>query len=185
MASTDDIRITVQDNGVAVLQLDRPAKRNAFSQAMIGTIVQSLSALDANNDVRALVIAGSPEGPFCGECSSPFRPSSRGPPPPQLTQRATPNPQPAWISRNWSRSPQPLPTGATFSRTSQTPSLGFPSPSLLPWWALPYVSPLPLPVLCLVALAPNPFDCLAFPPPPPSPPEPTPTVCALFFVSRK
>ena len=67
MASTDDIRITVQDNGVAVLQLDRPAKRNAFSQAMIDTLVQSLAALDANHDVRALVIAGSPEGPFCGE----------------------------------------------------------------------------------------------------------------------
>lgn len=79
MASTDDIRITVQDNGVAILQLDRPAKRNAFSQAMIGTIVQSLSALDANNDVRALVIAGSPEGPFCGEFRSALRRSAGDP----------------------------------------------------------------------------------------------------------
>ncbi|KAK6836865.1 enoyl-CoA hydratase/isomerase [Apiospora arundinis] len=63
--STDDVKVSANDQGVAVLQLDRPAKRNAFSQAMIDTIVVALRELDNMPEVRTVVIAGLPEGPFC------------------------------------------------------------------------------------------------------------------------
>ena len=62
----EDVHVTVHDNGVAFMLLDRPAKRNAFSQVMIDDMVQSLRALDGSVHVRVLVIAGSPTGPFCG-----------------------------------------------------------------------------------------------------------------------
>ncbi|KAK7995811.1 hypothetical protein PG991_015278 [Apiospora marii] len=63
--TTDDVKVSANDQGVAILQLDRPAKRNAFSQAMIDAIVVALRELDRMPEVRAVVIAGLPEGPFC------------------------------------------------------------------------------------------------------------------------
>lgn len=65
--TTDDIKVSANEHGVTVLQMDRPAKRNAFSQAMIDTIVVALRELDSMPEVRAVVVAGLPEGPFCGE----------------------------------------------------------------------------------------------------------------------
>ena len=65
--TTDDIKVSANEHGVAVLQMDRPAKRNAFSQAMIDTIVIALRELDSMPEVRVVVVAGLPEGPFCGE----------------------------------------------------------------------------------------------------------------------
>lgn len=66
--STEHIKVLADDDGVAVVQLNRPQKRNAFTQAMIDAIVAALGYLDARNDVRALVITGSPGGgPFCGK----------------------------------------------------------------------------------------------------------------------
>ncbi|KAK8079259.1 ClpP/crotonase-like domain-containing protein [Apiospora phragmitis] len=54
--TTDDIKVSANNQGVA---------RNAFSQAMIDTIVVALRELDTMPEVRAVVIAGLPEGPFC------------------------------------------------------------------------------------------------------------------------
>lgn len=63
----DNLKVTIDEGlGVALVQLDRPEKRNAFSQAMIGGLVAILSQLDSNALVRALVLTGSPDGPFCG-----------------------------------------------------------------------------------------------------------------------
>ncbi|KAK5659039.1 hypothetical protein OQA88_1126 [Cercophora sp. LCS_1] len=66
MDNLQNIRVTIDDKtGVAVIRLDRPAKRNAFSQAMIDELVSVLALLDSLDQVRAVVLTGSPEGPFC------------------------------------------------------------------------------------------------------------------------
>ncbi|KAH7359417.1 enoyl-CoA hydratase/isomerase [Plectosphaerella cucumerina] len=66
MSGFSNIRVEIDaPKGVAVVRFDRPAKRNAFSQAMIGEIVSALAQLDASDDVRAVVLTGGPEGPFC------------------------------------------------------------------------------------------------------------------------
>ncbi|KXH46113.1 enoyl-CoA hydratase/isomerase [Colletotrichum salicis] len=60
------LKLTVDsDKGVALVRFDRPAKRNAFSQVMIGELVSTLAHLDALDTVRAVVVTGGPEGPFC------------------------------------------------------------------------------------------------------------------------
>jgi enoyl-CoA hydratase/carnithine racemase len=66
--STEHVRVLADDDGVAVLRLNRPQKRNAFNQAMIDAIVAALGHLDARNDIRALVVTGSTGGgPFSGK----------------------------------------------------------------------------------------------------------------------
>ena len=52
------------DGGAAVLQLNRPAKRNALSQAMWEAICAALAEAAARPDVRAFVFTGLP-GVFC------------------------------------------------------------------------------------------------------------------------
>jgi methylglutaconyl-CoA hydratase len=50
--------------GVARLTLDRPDIRNAFDDALIAALTQALRELDADDEVRAVVLAGN--GPaFC------------------------------------------------------------------------------------------------------------------------
>ncbi|KAF5025313.1 hypothetical protein F66182_2598 [Fusarium sp. NRRL 66182] len=66
MDHLQDIKLSTDtDNGVAVIQFNRPAKRNAFSQNTIGEIVAVLAHLDALETVRAVVITGGPDGHFC------------------------------------------------------------------------------------------------------------------------
>lgn len=51
-------------SGVARVTLDRPEVRNAFDDALIAAVTQALRALDADDAVRVVVIAGN--GPaFC------------------------------------------------------------------------------------------------------------------------
>jgi len=52
------------DRGAAILQLNRPAKRNALSQAMWEAIIAALAEAAARPDVRAVVFTGLP-GVFC------------------------------------------------------------------------------------------------------------------------
>ncbi len=52
------------DGGAAILKLNRPAKRNALSQAMWEAICAALAEVAARPDVRALVFTGLP-GVFC------------------------------------------------------------------------------------------------------------------------
>jgi enoyl-CoA hydratase/carnithine racemase len=52
------------DGGAAILQLNRPAKRNALSQAMWEAIRAALAEAAARPDVRAFVFTGLP-GVFC------------------------------------------------------------------------------------------------------------------------
>ncbi|KAI8246850.1 Enoyl-CoA hydratase [Colletotrichum sp. SAR 10_77] len=66
MDSLQTLELTVEaDKGVALVRFNRPAKRNAFSQVMIGEIIATLVHLDALEAVRAVVITGSADGPFC------------------------------------------------------------------------------------------------------------------------
>lgn len=66
--SKEHIKVLADDDGVAVVQLNRPQKRNALTQAMIDDLVAALGYLDARKDIRAVVVTGSPGGgPFSGE----------------------------------------------------------------------------------------------------------------------
>jgi enoyl-CoA hydratase/carnithine racemase len=60
----DSMTILEEGDGVAVLTLNRPNKRNALSHALRGEIVQRLDALAKSDHTRAVVLTGA--GPvFC------------------------------------------------------------------------------------------------------------------------
>lgn len=60
----DALTILEKADGVAVLTLNRPEKRNALSRALREEIVERLRALERDRDVRAVVLTGA--GPvFC------------------------------------------------------------------------------------------------------------------------
>jgi enoyl-CoA hydratase/carnithine racemase len=57
--------ITLQvENGIAVLTLNRPDKRNAFSDAMRQEFIDALKQVSADRDVRAVVLSGAGRA-FC------------------------------------------------------------------------------------------------------------------------
>jgi enoyl-CoA hydratase len=62
MAETSTI--LEESDGVAVLTLDRPDKRNALSRALRDAIVGRLDALEANDAVQSVVLTGAPPA-FC------------------------------------------------------------------------------------------------------------------------
>ena len=67
-ASESLIKVTTGwRDGIAIIELNRPQKRNALSQPMIGQLISALFTLDNNDSVRAVVITGSPGGPFSGK----------------------------------------------------------------------------------------------------------------------
>jgi enoyl-CoA hydratase/carnithine racemase len=61
------VKLSVHDNGVGFIELNRPKKRNALSQEMIGELVSILYTSGQDSRVRAVVLAGCPGGPFCGK----------------------------------------------------------------------------------------------------------------------
>jgi enoyl-CoA hydratase len=63
------VRTTIDDHGVALLEVCRPQKRNALSQAVINNLVSAISTVEQNAQVRAIVLAGSAGGPFSGMCT--------------------------------------------------------------------------------------------------------------------
>ncbi|CAN8102832.1 unnamed protein product [Discula destructiva] len=63
--STELVKVMTNADGVAILELNRPAKRNAFTQSMINAIVAALAHLDKKTDVRALVVTSASGVPFC------------------------------------------------------------------------------------------------------------------------
>ena len=50
--------------GVGVLTLDDPERRNALSQVMVDEIVAAVDELEADADIGALVVTGAPPA-FC------------------------------------------------------------------------------------------------------------------------
>jgi enoyl-CoA hydratase/carnithine racemase len=55
------VEVSVDDFRVALLQLNRPDARNALSPEMRSELVEALERLDADPDVRCIVIAGHDE----------------------------------------------------------------------------------------------------------------------------
>lgn len=61
----DDVRVGIdRAAAVAVVQLNRPAKRNALTQGMMDRLVALLDRLDRSDAVRAVVLMGTRKGAF-------------------------------------------------------------------------------------------------------------------------
>ncbi|KAI1816180.1 enoyl-CoA hydratase/isomerase [Poronia punctata] len=66
ISAINDVRVGIDvKEAVAVVQLYRPAKRNALTQAMIDRLVAILGQLDKDDAVRAVVVMGTRRGAFC------------------------------------------------------------------------------------------------------------------------
>jgi enoyl-CoA hydratase/carnithine racemase len=63
MTSTGDIAITVED-GVAVLVLRNPERRNAISAAMWHALAEFAAAAGSRNDIRVVIVRGDGERAF-------------------------------------------------------------------------------------------------------------------------
>jgi len=59
----DDITVSV-DRGVALITLDRPTHRNAYSAAMGASLGAAYRACDSDDDIRVVVLTGTPPA-FC------------------------------------------------------------------------------------------------------------------------
>ncbi len=67
MDALQSLKVTLNAaDGTALVEFNRPEKRNAFSQGMIGDMVTILDILERNVAVRAVVLTGGSAGPFCG-----------------------------------------------------------------------------------------------------------------------
>jgi 1,4-dihydroxy-2-naphthoyl-CoA synthase len=55
-----------REGGVAVVELNRPKKRNALSQELIDELTGVLRQLDKDTEVRVVVLTSSGDSPFCG-----------------------------------------------------------------------------------------------------------------------
>ncbi|MBV9331642.1 MAG: enoyl-CoA hydratase/isomerase family protein [Alphaproteobacteria bacterium] len=58
------IRYEVDGDGIAILAIDRPEKRNAMTYAMLEEFIARASAAGADDNVRVLIVTGS-GGSFC------------------------------------------------------------------------------------------------------------------------
>ncbi|HEX7278808.1 MAG TPA: enoyl-CoA hydratase-related protein [Solirubrobacterales bacterium] len=54
----EQVEVSIDEHGVALLRLNRPEARNALSPQMRGEIVEALERLDADPAARCIVIAG-------------------------------------------------------------------------------------------------------------------------------
>ena len=61
---TDTLSVQRPHTGVAVLQLNRPARLNAINDVMVGELTQTLAALGSDSSVNAVVLTGAGRG-FC------------------------------------------------------------------------------------------------------------------------
>ena len=60
---TEDLRAEI-DGGVAVITMNRPDRRNAFSQAMVSALGTVLAQVEADDAVGCVVLTGA-GGAFC------------------------------------------------------------------------------------------------------------------------
>lgn len=61
---SDALVLSADDGGVRLLTLNRPAKRNALSYSLVIELLAALSAADAADNVRVIVVTGAGES-FC------------------------------------------------------------------------------------------------------------------------
>ena len=82
MEPATDVLLTQIDDGVAVVTMHRPERRNALNGALRTALFASIAALDADPDVRVIVLTGS-DPAFCAgldlvELGSGGNPSTAG-----------------------------------------------------------------------------------------------------------
>lgn len=63
-----NVILSIEETAVAVLELNRPHKRNALSQDLINELTGVLQHLDRDPTVRCVVLTSCAQSPFCGEC---------------------------------------------------------------------------------------------------------------------
>ena len=56
---TDTLNVQRPHTGVAVLQLNRPARLNAINDVMVSELTQTLAALGSDSSVNAVVLTGA------------------------------------------------------------------------------------------------------------------------------
>lgn len=61
---TEDLLAEIDDDGVAVLTMNRPARRNAMSEAMMAAMERMLAQVEADDAVGCVVLTGA-GGAFC------------------------------------------------------------------------------------------------------------------------
>src|SRR5580704_12599472 len=58
------IRFEVEDDGIGVITIDRPEKRNAMTYAMLGAFIEAVGKAGEDERVRVLIVTGA-GGAFC------------------------------------------------------------------------------------------------------------------------
>lgn len=58
------IKLTKEDDGIAILTIDRPEKRGAMTFAMLYAFIEKVREVSADDDIRVLIVTGS-GGSFC------------------------------------------------------------------------------------------------------------------------
>lgn len=59
------IKSSIDSDGIAVLRIDRPERRNAMSFAMLGAFIETVAQLGADPAVRVVIVTGGDQGAFC------------------------------------------------------------------------------------------------------------------------
>jgi len=62
--STGEVRFEIQD-GIGIITISRPEKRNSMTQAMFGQLAGAVSEVEKRQEVRVLVIRGEGGADFC------------------------------------------------------------------------------------------------------------------------
>ncbi|EUC47376.1 hypothetical protein COCMIDRAFT_3634 [Bipolaris oryzae ATCC 44560] len=62
-AESPSLIVSIRDDGIAILELNRPKKRNALCQALIDDLTAALRQIDRNPTILAAILTSS--GPFC------------------------------------------------------------------------------------------------------------------------
>src|SRR5579872_4228055 len=62
--TADHIRFEVEDDGIGVVTIDRPEKRNAMTYAMLGAFIEAVRKAGEDDAVRVLIVTGA-GGAFC------------------------------------------------------------------------------------------------------------------------
>jgi len=68
-AEPSPVKLSIREAGVAVVELNRPMKRNSLSQHLIDELTGVLRRLDQNSAIRAIVLTSVEKSPFCGRAS--------------------------------------------------------------------------------------------------------------------
>lgn len=64
------IQVSVDADGIALIKLNRPEKRNALSQQLIDAIISAIAILERDEKTKVAVLTGSnTAGPFSGKFS--------------------------------------------------------------------------------------------------------------------